>query len=133
MFAGVAAHRWQGRKHWSIQQMPPVRQPRQTTQTLPDLTYVRPTEGTKLHNYFFDTFGPYPIAGAAFVAGIGQAYDTPPEWKQGVEGFSKRFGSAFGIAASALRRVMGWRKPSGKTRCTTAVSAKAYFHGWVMP
>jgi len=69
------------------------------TQTLADLTYVRPTEGTKLHNYFFDTFGPYPIAGAAFVAGIGQAYNSPPEWKQGVEGFSKRFGSAFGIAA----------------------------------
>ena len=24
------------------------------------LTYTRPTEKTKLHNYFFDTFGPYP-------------------------------------------------------------------------
>ncbi len=69
------------------------------TQTLPDLTYVRPTESTKLHNYFFDTFGPYPIAGAAFAAGIGQAYNTPPEWKQGAEGFGKRIGSAFGIAA----------------------------------
>jgi len=70
-----------------------------TTQTLPDLTYVRPTQATKLHNYFFDTFGPYPIAGAAFAAGIGQAYNTPPEWKQGAEGFGKRIGSAFGIAA----------------------------------
>jgi hypothetical protein len=70
-----------------------------TTLTLPDLTYVRPTQATELHNYFFDTFGPYPIAGAALVAGIGQAYDTPPEWKQGAEGFGKRIGSAFGIAA----------------------------------
>jgi len=70
-----------------------------TTQILPDLTYVRPTQATKLRNYFFDTFGPYPIAGAAFAAGIGQAYDTPPEWKQGAEGFGKRIGSAFGIAA----------------------------------
>jgi len=73
--------------------------PASTTQTLPDLTYVRPTQATKLHNYFFDTFGPYPIAGAAFAAGIGQAYNTPREWKQGAEGFGKRFGSAFGIAA----------------------------------
>ena len=24
------------------------------------LTYTRPTEKTKLHNYFFDAFGPYP-------------------------------------------------------------------------
>jgi hypothetical protein len=69
------------------------------TQTLPDLTYVRPTESIKVHNYLFDTFGPYPIAGAAFVAGIGQTYNSPPEWKQGAEGFSKRFGSAFSIAA----------------------------------
>ena len=73
--------------------------PTSTTQTLPDLTYVRPTESIKIHNYLFDTFGPYPIAGAAFVAGVGQAYNSPPEWKQGAEGFSKRIGSAFGIAA----------------------------------
>ncbi len=67
--------------------------------TQPELTYTRPTEKTKLRNYVFDAFGPYPIAGAAFAAGIGQAYDTPPEWKQGAAGYSKRFGSNFGIAA----------------------------------
>jgi hypothetical protein len=65
----------------------------------PDLTYTRPTEATKLHNYLFDAFGPYPIVGAAFAAGINQVYDTPPEWKQGAAGYSKRFGSNFGIAA----------------------------------
>jgi hypothetical protein len=70
-----------------------------TTPTQPDLTYTRPTEKTKIQNYLFDAFGPYPIAGAAFAAGIGQAYNTPPEWKQGAEGFGKRIGSAFGIAA----------------------------------
>ena len=64
-----------------------------------DLTYTRPTQKTKIRNYAFDAFGPYPIAGAAFAAGIGQAYNTPPEWKQGAEGFGKRIGSAFGIAA----------------------------------
>jgi hypothetical protein len=65
----------------------------------PDLVYTRPTQKTKLRNYAFDAFGPYPIAGAAFAAGIGQAYNTPPEWKQGAEGFGRRIGSDFGIAA----------------------------------
>jgi hypothetical protein len=65
----------------------------------PDLVYTRPTQKTKLRNYAFDAFGPYPIAGAAFAAGIGQAYNTPPEWKQGAEGYGRRIGSDFGIAA----------------------------------
>jgi hypothetical protein len=64
-----------------------------------DLTYIRPTQKTKLHNYFFDAFGPYPIVGAAFAAGINQAYHTPPEWEEGAEGYGKRVGSDFAIAA----------------------------------
>jgi len=64
-----------------------------------DLTYIRPTTKVKLRNYVFDAFGPYPIVGAALAAGINQAHNTPPEWKQGAEGYSKRFGSDFGIAA----------------------------------
>lgn len=64
-----------------------------------DLTYVRPTEKTKLHNYLFDAFGPYPIVGAAIAGGINQADNAPPEWRQGFVGFSKRFGSDFAIAA----------------------------------
>src|SRR5260370_16028588 len=70
-----------------------------TTPPQPDLTYTSPTEKTKLHNYFFDAFGPYPIVGAALVAGINQAENTPPEWQQGAEAYGKRFGSNFGIAA----------------------------------
>jgi hypothetical protein len=70
-----------------------------TTSATPDLVYTRPTQAIKLHNYLFDAFGPYPIIGAAGAAGINQAYNTPPEWKQGVEGYSRRFGSDFGIAA----------------------------------
>ena len=70
-----------------------------TTPTHPDLTYIRPTEKTRLHNYFFDALGPYPIVGAAIAAGINQADNTPPEWKQGAAGYGKRFGSDFGIAA----------------------------------
>ncbi len=64
-----------------------------------DLTYVRPTQKTKLHNYVFDAFGPYPIVGAGFAAGINQAYHTPPEWEEGAEGYGKRMGSDFAIAA----------------------------------
>jgi hypothetical protein len=62
-------------------------------------TYVRPTERTKAGNYAFDAFGPYPIAGAAFAAGINQLDNAPPEWNQGLKGYGKRFGSDFAIAA----------------------------------
>ncbi|MFZ3210502.1 MAG: hypothetical protein WA188_03235 [Terriglobales bacterium] len=68
------------------------------TQPQLDVTYTSPTEETRLRNYFFDTFGPYPFAGAALAAGISQADNSPPEWKQGAAGYSKRFGSSFGIA-----------------------------------
>jgi hypothetical protein len=64
-----------------------------------DLTYARPTERTKLSDYAFDTFGPYPIAVTAVAAGINQWTNSPPEWGQGAEGYGKRFGSDFGIAA----------------------------------
>jgi hypothetical protein len=47
----------------------------------------------------FDAFGPYPIFGAGFAAGINQAYNTPPEWKQGAAGYAKRVGSDLSIAA----------------------------------
>ena len=66
-----------------------------------DLTYVRPSQRTMVINYVFDAFGPYPIVGAAFGAGINQANNTPPEWKQGAEGYGKRFGSDYGIAMVA--------------------------------
>jgi hypothetical protein len=70
-----------------------------TTSGQIDLTYVRPTEKTKVINYVFDAFGPYPIAGAAITAGVSQASNALPEWNQGVEGYAKRFGSDYGIAA----------------------------------
>jgi hypothetical protein len=66
-----------------------------------DLTYVRPTQRIMVRNYAFDAFGPYPIAGAAVVAGINQISNAPPEWNQGVAGYSRRFGSDYGIALVA--------------------------------
>ena len=65
----------------------------------PNLGYTRPTEETKLSIYLFEAFGPYPILGAAFAAGIDQANDTPPQWGQGAEAYAQRFGSNLGIAA----------------------------------
>jgi hypothetical protein len=70
-----------------------------TAQGKLDLTYVRPTQKMMFSNYVFDAFGPYPIAGAALAAGIDQLNNAPPEWNQGVEGFGRRFGSDFAIAA----------------------------------
>jgi len=64
-----------------------------------DLNYVRPTQRTMVRNYVFDAYGPYPIAGAAFAAGINQFTNSPPEWKQGMAGYSRRLGSDFGILA----------------------------------
>lgn len=73
-----------------------------TTPAQPDLTYTQPTQTTKLHNYFFDAFGPRPIVTAALVSGTNQASNAPPEWEQGAEGYAKRFGSNFGIGAVSV-------------------------------
>jgi hypothetical protein len=63
-----------------------------------DPPYTRPTEAIKLRNYAFNTFGPYPVTGAASVAAIGQMDNTPKEWQRGAAGYGRRFGSDFGIA-----------------------------------
>jgi hypothetical protein len=64
-----------------------------------DLTYTRPTEKMRLRTYLFDAYGPYPIVGAAFIAGVNQAEKTPPEWGQGAEAYGRRLGSNLAIAA----------------------------------
>ncbi len=64
----------------------------------PDLAYVRPTPRATVKRYTFDAFGPYAFLDTALVAGVDQATNTPPEWKQGFVGYSDRFGSDFGIA-----------------------------------
>jgi hypothetical protein len=67
------------------------------TQPALDLTYNRPTEQEKLHGYFFDAFGPYPLAGAVAFGALNQATKTPPEWGQGMTAYGERVGSVFGI------------------------------------
>lgn len=61
--------------------------------------YTKPTEATEFRNYLFSAFGPYPLVGAAFAAGISQAGNGVPEWGQGAAGFGKRMGSNLGINA----------------------------------
>ena len=72
--------------------------PSANAQTEFNLTYNRPTERTKIHNYLFDSFGPYPVVGAALLGAINQADKTPPEWGQGAGAYGERAGSDFGIA-----------------------------------
>ena len=64
-----------------------------------NLTYDKPTQRTKLNNYVFDAFGPYPLTAAAITAGINQLDNSPPEWNQGLKGYGRRFGSDLAIAS----------------------------------
>jgi len=59
--------------------------------------YTKPDFGQRFHNYLFDSFGPYPLIGAAAAAGVTQGTNSPPEWGQGAEGYGYRYASAFGI------------------------------------
>jgi hypothetical protein len=73
----------------------------------PGQTYQRPTEGQRLKNYAFDTFGPYAIFGTVVISGIQQAETPngpipgrsgiPPDWGQGWDAYGQRVGSNFGI------------------------------------
>jgi hypothetical protein len=97
--AALAAMRLPARSQAVVSSEAPSTTAGVTTPGTLDLTYVRPSERTKVNNYVFDAFGPYPIAGVGVATGINQWTNSPPEWGQGVEGFGKRFGSDFAIAA----------------------------------
>jgi len=67
--------------------------------TLSEPAYVRPNERAMVRKYIRDAYGPLPIASAGVEAGFNQWTNAPPEWRQGAEGYAKRFGSDFGMAA----------------------------------
>jgi hypothetical protein len=48
------------------------------------------TTAQKFQLFFKSATDPWTIGLTAFTAGIGQAEDSPPEWKGGMEGYSKR-------------------------------------------
>ena len=100
--------------------------PENAAQTPPP-SYSRPTEKTKRRNYLFDVVGPFPIVGAAITAGINQADNTPPEWRQGAEGYGKRFGSNFGIAAISTTSRYGLAEVLGEDTLYYRCACKGFF------
>ena len=52
----------------------------------------------KFQLFFKSETDPWPFGLAVVVAGIGQADDSFPEWGQGMQGYAKRFGAAYGDA-----------------------------------
>jgi hypothetical protein len=64
-----------------------------TNQNAPPLT-----PGQKFQLYFKSEIDPWPFGLAAVIAGIGQADDSFPEYGQGMQGYAKRFGAAYGDA-----------------------------------
>jgi hypothetical protein len=50
----------------------------------------------RFYDYRTSTFSPWALFTPSLGAGISQARDFPPEWKQGGEGFGKRLASGYG-------------------------------------
>jgi hypothetical protein len=68
---------------------------------LPEAPYARPTHKAVAANYALDAFGPFALVRAGGTAGYRQWTNSPPEWRQGAEGYGRRIGSSFGMAATA--------------------------------
>jgi len=51
--------------------------------------------GQKYQLYFRSVIDPWAFSLSLFVAGIGQADDSTPEWGQGMQGYAKRFGAGY--------------------------------------
>ena len=64
------------------------------------------TFGERSRIYAHSIFRPYTLVGPALGAGIGQAENEPPEWKQGAEGYAHRFGS--GVARHLIAETIGF-------------------------
>ena len=62
--------------------------------------YVPPSEKERLHDYFFDAFGPVSLLRAGLSGAILQATNSPPDWGQGAAGYGSRFGSEYGISVT---------------------------------
>jgi hypothetical protein len=59
----------------------------------PNATPLSP--GQKYRLFFRSAFDPWAFGLTAFVAGIGQAQDSNPQWRGGMEGYSKRWGAGY--------------------------------------
>ncbi len=64
------------------------------TDTLP--VYTPMTQGERAKYYVQHMFSPESVLRSAAGAAINQALDTPHEWRQGAEGYGRRFASSYG-------------------------------------
>ena len=69
--------------------------------------YNFPDSSQRFRNYLQSAFGVGTIFASGISGAIAQNRNDPPEWKQGAEGYAKRFGSAFGERFIASTTVYG--------------------------
>ena len=68
----------------------------QSTNQATTSNYVFPTPQERFKRYISSTVGPTRLGWTAATAGINQWTNHPEEWEQGMEGYGKRYASAFG-------------------------------------
>ena len=66
----------------------------------PESIHAPLTPKLRLHEYVYDTFGPYTIFREAAAAVVSQAMNSPHEWGGGMKGYAERFGSNIGSLAA---------------------------------
>jgi hypothetical protein len=59
------------------------------------------TAKERLKVYAKDLFSPFHFAMAGAAAGISQLQDVPPEWRQGAEGYARRFANYYAYATTS--------------------------------
>lgn len=95
----LAAIAWPGRA-LARESTAPVGAPISPAATgVPVSSYRLPSAQARFHQYLRDAYGPGAMIAAAVFGGLDQSRNAPPEWKQGGEGFAKRYGSNFGVGA----------------------------------
>ena len=124
---------WRDRNHCSLLEIPLQLRESRLLRKL-DLTYVRPTERTKVEQLRFRRIrsvshcrrrsSPQESTSGAMLRRSGD---------KGLRVSARDSGPTSRSRLLEPRRVMGWRKPSRKIRCTTAANAEAHFRGCAMP
>ncbi len=94
----------------SFSEVVPDSQAAKTSRTEPQPSNRRPGGDEVFRGILTDSVGPYSLFMAAATAGIHQATDNPPDWRQGFLPLSERFGSNMGITAigNSVRYSTGW-------------------------
>ena len=70
--------------------------PTNPTISLPDISSHQLTFGDRFHIYGKVLVSPPTVLGPALGAAVSQWRDEPPEWRQGAQGYGRRFASGYG-------------------------------------